>query len=66
MKSKRFIPIESTDVNVEALKRALRMMKDSGHSKMPVHLSVMDKLIEAYAVLNKIEEKDDFRRIIGS
>ena len=64
--SKRFIPIESTDVNVEDLRRALRLMKDSNHSKMPVHLCVMEKLLEAYALLHGVKETEDLRRTVGS
>ena len=66
MKSKRFIPVENgTDVNVEDLRRALRMMKDSNHSKMPVHLCVMEKLLEAYALLHGVKETEDLRRTVG-
>lgn len=66
MKSKRFShEPKPPAVNVENLRREMRLSKDAGHSKMTLHHCIAEQLFEAWITLHG-EPEDDVRRIIGS
>ncbi len=66
MKSKRFVhEPKPPAVNVENLRREMRLSKDSGHAMMKIHHCIAEQLFEAWITLHG-EPEDDFRRIIGS
>lgn len=62
--SKRFVTVEKPQVvDTEEIRRQIRLSKDAGHSKMPTYHTVLEKLLEAYEVLNG--KPEDFRRKYG-
>lgn len=64
--SRKFISVEKPQsVDTEEIRRQIRLSKDAGHSKMPTYHTVLEKLCEAYDLLNG-KPKEDLRRIFGS
>lgn len=66
MSSKRFAAPETDPKGVDTaqMRRDIRLSKDAGHSKHPVHHVTLEKLLDAWDAQNGV--KDDWRRMIGS
>jgi hypothetical protein len=64
MSSRRFIAIEKPpEVDTAELRRQIRLSKDAGHSKMPLHHTTLEKLLDAFEMLNG--KPEDWRRTFG-
>lgn len=64
MKSKRFISVEKPpEVDTADLRRQIRLNKDAGHAKMPTHHVTLEKLLDAWEMLNG--KPEDLRRTFG-
>ena len=64
MTSKRFVAVEKPpEVDTAELRRQIRLSKDAGHSKMPLHHSTLEKLCDAFDAMNGAT--DDWRRMVG-
>jgi hypothetical protein len=65
MTSRRFVaPEKPPEVDTADIRRQIRLSKDANHSKLPVHHVTLDKLLDAFDLLNG--KTDDWRRTIGS
>jgi hypothetical protein len=64
MTTKRFAAIEKPpEVDTAELRRQVRLSKDAGHSKMPLHHTTLEKLLDAFEMLNG--KPEDWRRTFG-
>lgn len=62
LKSKRFsFEPKPPEVDTADIRRQIRLSKDANHSKLPVHHVTLDKLLDAWDMLNG--KTDDWRRI---
>ena len=64
LKSKRFtFEPKPPEIDTAEIRRQIRLSKDAGHSKMPTHHTTLEKLLEAWDLLNG--KQDDWRRTLG-
>lgn len=64
MTSRRFVAPEKTPtLDTAAIRRQIRLSKDAGHSKMPVHHTTLEKFCDAWEMLNG--KPEDLRRTFG-
>jgi hypothetical protein len=64
MHSKRFVAADKPpEVDTAEIRRQIRLSKDAGHSKMPLHHTTLEKLLDAFEMLNG--KPEDLRRTFG-
>ena len=64
MSSRRFIAMEKApNVDTEDLRRQIRVNKGAGHARLPVHHTTLEKLLNAWEMLNG--KPEDLRRTFG-
>ena len=64
LKSKRFrFEPKPPEVDTAEIRRQIRLSKDAGHSKMPTHHTTIEKLCDAWDLLNG--KPEDLRRTFG-
>ena len=64
LKSKRFTyEPKPPEIDTADLRRQIRLSKDAGHSKMPTHHTTIEKLLNAWEMLNG--KPENLRRTFG-
>jgi hypothetical protein len=64
MQSKRFVAADKPpEVDTAEIRRQIRLSKDAGHSKMPTFHTTLEKLLDAFEMLNG--KPEDWRRTFG-
>ena len=64
LKSKRFTyEPKPPEIDTADLRRQIRLSKDAGHSKMPTHHTTLEKLLNAWEMLNG--KPENLRRTFG-
>lgn len=64
LKSKRFrFEPKPPEVDTADIRRQIRLSKDGGHARLPIHHTTIEKLLDAWEVLNG--KPEDLRRTFG-
>lgn len=64
LKSKRFsFEPKPPEVDTADIRRQIRVNKSAGHARLPIHHTTIEKLLDAWEVLNG--KPEDLRRTFG-